>query len=66
MKSENNHIGDTVRVLRPPPRVFTTTVGQNVWMGEVEDIELELEESLESDPYNSAPAHDLWSRARTG
>ena len=64
MKSEKNHIGDTVRVLRPPPRVFTNTIGQNVWMGEVKDVELELEDPVESDPYNSGPAHDLWSRSR--
>ena len=46
--------GDTVRILRPPPRVFTDALGHNVWMGEVEPLELELEQMSISDPYNSA------------
>ena len=55
--------GDTLRLLRPPPRVFTVTRGQNVWLGGVEPIELDFELELEleveeptHDPYNSAQA----------
>jgi len=51
---------DTVRILRPPPRVFTDALGNNVWMGDIEPLELELEQVSISDPYNSAD-----SRART-
>ncbi len=55
---------DTVRILRPPPKVFTTELGQNVWMAEVEPLELELEEAVSTDPYNSAAAKpDPWSGA---
>ncbi|MDH3692156.1 MAG: hypothetical protein OEU36_22190 [Gammaproteobacteria bacterium] len=46
--------GDTVRILRPPPRVFTDLCGHNVWMGEVESLELGLEQPENTDPYNSA------------
>ena len=54
-----NHLtedpGDTVRLLRPPPRVFTEARGQTVWMGDVEALELELEDDeVANDPYNSA------------
>jgi len=52
--------GDTVRILRPPPRVFTDPVGQNVWMGDIEPLELELENFVNTDPYNSADAHKHW------
>lgn len=45
--------GDTVRILRPPPRVFTDALGCSVWMGDVEPIELALEQATGSDPYNS-------------
>jgi len=51
-KSENQ-CGDTVRLLRPPPRVTTDECGRNVWMGEVEVLELELAPAANSDPYNS-------------
>lgn len=45
---------DTVRLLRPPPKVFTKPRGQTVWMGDVDGLELELAESTpEYDPYNS-------------
>ena len=49
--------GDTIRILRPPPRVYTNPLGQNLWMGEVEPVELELdrEHGTNTDPYNSAP-----------
>ena len=57
---------DTVRLLRPPPRVFTETTGQNVWMGEIEPLELELESPVDTDPYNSAEAvRRVWTRAST-
>jgi len=46
--------GDTVRILRPPPRVYTDPCGQNVWMGEVEAVDLELVSPEDTDPYNSA------------
>ena len=45
---------DTVRLLRPPPRVFTDSCGNSVWMGDVEVLELELMPAANSDPYNSA------------
>ena len=48
-----NH-GDTVKLLRPPPRVFTQPRGQNTWMGEVDDFDLELVEDTQCDPYNNA------------
>lgn len=51
--------GDTVRILRPPPRVFTDNIGRNVWMGEVDPVELALEESPDHDPYNSAEVVDF-------
>ena len=53
--------GDTVRMLKPPPRVFTDPLGRNVWMGEVEPLEIEMEHEAMSDPYNSADAADPWS-----
>ncbi len=50
---------DIPRRLHPPPRVKTTTRGQNVWLGDVEILDLELEldsdsEDTDYDPYNSA------------
>lgn len=49
------NIEDTVRLRRPPPRVFTKMHGQTVWMGEVQALELELEpEPTSDDPYNTA------------
>ena len=55
--------GDTVRLLRPPPRVFTDQCGRNVWMGEVEVLDLELVQPESYDPYNSADPGDPWSKA---
>lgn len=46
--------GDTIRILRPPPRVYTDTLGRNVWMGDVEPLELVLENPANTDPYNTA------------
>ena len=53
--SENlkEETGDTVRILRPPPRVFTDYAGRNVWMGDVEPLELSLDDPTSTDPYNS-------------
>ncbi len=64
--STENNIGDTVRVLRPPPKVFTDDLGKNVWMGDVEPVELELVDAAAADPYNSPATDDPWSRARIG
>ncbi len=52
-------LDDTVRILRPPPRVFTDALGRNVWMGEIEPLELELEQAAVNDPYNSL-AKQAW------
>ncbi len=51
--SESQHIGDTVRIRRPP-RVFTDPLGRNVWMGGVDpcDLDLERDPAGSSDPYN--------------
>ena len=54
--------GDTVRLRRPPPRVFTDPLGHNVWMGEVDMLDLELAEVANSDPYNTADADNSWSK----
>jgi len=54
--------GDTVRIQRPPPRVYTDPLGQNVWMGEVQAVELELVDPDNSDPYNSTEVADPWSK----
>ena len=49
-----NHIGDTVRIRRPP-RVFTNDRGRTVWMSEVEPVELEIEldTAVSTNPYDS-------------
>lgn len=60
-KSEER-LGDTVRLLRPPPKVFTDPLGRNVWMGEVEVLELEPVQEVNTDPYNSVnTVTDPWS-----
>ena len=56
-KSEDR-LGDTVRLLRPPPKVFTDPLGRNVWMGEVEVLELEPVQEVNTDPYNIADSAD--------
>lgn len=55
---------DTVKIFRPPPRVYTDPQGQTVWMGEVEPLELELEETPATNPYDSGHIDDPWSRVR--
>lgn len=57
-----DRLGDTVRMLRPPPRVFTDPLGRNVWMGEIEVLELEPVADVNTDPYNSADVSDPWSK----
>lgn len=54
--------GDTVRLRRPPPRVYTDPMGNNVWMGEIEVIELEPVKVVNTDPYNTAIVSDPWSK----
>jgi hypothetical protein len=58
-ESRNDRSGDTVRLQRPPPRVFTDPCGHNVWMGDVEVLELEIEPTVSTDPYNSVVPGDL-------
>ena len=50
---ESQHIGDTIRIRRPP-RVFTDPLGRMVWMGGVDPVELGLEPDADAgtDPYN--------------
>lgn len=50
--NENN--GDTVRILRPPPKVYTDELGHNIWMSGVDSIALEVsgETGNSTDPYN--------------
>lgn len=52
---KRHRTGDTVRIKRPPPKVFTDEVGCNVWMSGVEPcwLELETDAAREFDPYNS-------------
>ncbi len=51
-------IDDTVRILRPPPKVFTDERGRTVWMSGIDPCELTLdvEPKLSTDPYNSGLA----------
>ena len=58
--NELEPVGDTVRIRRPP-RVFTTVLGQNVWMGDVEPCELELERPVNTNPYDSNCFDDPWA-----
>ncbi len=48
-----NRLGDTVRIERPPPKVFTDPIGRNIWMSGVEPCALELESDADTDtdPY---------------
>lgn len=57
--------GDTVRLLRPPPRVFTDPCCHNVWMGEVEVIKLEPVQTVNTDPYNSVNVVDIYRYVAT-
>ncbi|MGB5739168.1 MAG: hypothetical protein WBM54_07460 [Woeseia sp.] len=45
--------GDTVRLRRPAPRVFTDPTGRSIWMGEVELLEIDLVQAVATDPYNT-------------
>ena len=59
--NKGTHIGDTVRIRRPP-KVTTDELGHNVWMSGVEPLEdaLELEPCPGFDPYDTA-AGSRWS-----
>lgn len=47
------HIGDTVR-LRRPPQVVTDALGHNIWANSIEDADFELESpDVATDPYNT-------------
>jgi hypothetical protein len=56
---ESHHIGDTIRIRRPP-KVFTDYLGRTTWMSGVEpcdvklEIDLEFELARSTDPYNRA------------
>ncbi|MDJ0749873.1 MAG: hypothetical protein QNJ11_10340 [Woeseiaceae bacterium] len=54
---KKQHIGDTVRIRRPP-KVFTDVVGRTVWMSDVEPCELELrdEPAIDTNPYDRTGA----------
>ncbi|HNP65563.1 MAG TPA: hypothetical protein PKH39_16640 [Woeseiaceae bacterium] len=58
---ESQHIGDTIRIRRPP-KVFTDYLGRTIWMSGVEPCEVKLEIDFESegsratDPYNRTSA----------
>ena len=58
---KGTHIGDTVRIRRPP-KVTTDELGHSVWMCGVEPLEaaLELEPLPGFDPYDTA-AGSRWS-----
>ena len=58
--TDKDSSGDTVRMRRPPARVFTDSVGVNVWMGDIEVVDFELVQIDETsdDPYNSARSLD--------
>ena len=49
-----NRLGDTVRIERPPPKVFTDPTGRNIWMSGVQPCHLELESPVDTDtnPYD--------------
>ena len=59
-----DQIGDTIRIRRPP-RVFTNDLGKNVWMGDVDpcELELELDNQASTNPYDSNSADDPWANA---
>lgn len=63
---EETHIGDTIRIRRPP-KVTTDDLGHNVWMSDVDPVSLELEteDTASYDPYDTA-AGDAWSRKVRG
>lgn len=56
---------DTVRILRPPPKVYTDELGHNIWMSGVDPIALEVsgEAGKSTDPYNNglASTADVWT-----
>lgn len=52
-RMETDHIGDTVRIRRPP-KVVTDERGGTVWMGRVDPCKIELDAGPATDPYDSA------------
>ena len=58
---KTTHIGDTVRIRRPP-KVFTDELGRTVWVSGVDSFELELEQEATTDPYNSVDGPDWRDR----
>lgn len=57
-KPAASSIDDTVRILRPPPKVFTDERGRTVWMSGIAPFELALDADAcrSTDPYNSGLA----------
>ena len=51
-------IDDTVRILRPPPKVFTDERGRTVWMSGIApfDLSLDVDARVSTAPYNSGLA----------
>jgi hypothetical protein len=52
---KNQHIGDTIRIRRPP-KVYTTELGRSIWMSDIEPCTLELETRVFTNPYDNNPA----------
>lgn len=60
MEDMNEQQADaTVRLQRPPPKVYTDERGRTIWMGGVESCRFELETdiALSTNPYDSAVAN---------
>ncbi len=62
---KGTHIGDTIRIRRPP-KVTTDELGHNVWMSGVDAIELKLEgdATVGFDPYDTAAGRKWTERVR--
>ncbi|MDJ0709116.1 MAG: hypothetical protein QNJ14_01945 [Woeseiaceae bacterium] len=54
---KEKHIGDTVRIRRPP-KVFTDAIGGTVWMSDIQPCELELSDEpvIGTNPYDKSGA----------
>ena len=65
-RNDKDTSGDTVRLRRPPARIFTDECGNNVWMGDVDVVDLELVQidDKSDDPYNTGKALDTRSVLR--
>lgn len=53
-KPDSKNLDDTVRILRPPPKVFTDERGRTFWMCGVDPCELTLDVDwgFSTDPYD--------------